>query len=182
MIFLVKEMSNNKRKKLTIHKRVQGDPNLKFVLFKENIESMQAIHNLSKLVKKQPKYFGIAGNKDKRGITCQFVTITHGNLGNLQRAIVDKNWLKKIRVGHIEQTKDQLKLGSLNGNRFSIALRFITGVTDTEISQNVENIKNNGFINYFGMQRFGSYNIMTHTVGKEVIKENWKDVIRKLFI
>ena len=53
-------------------------PHLKLVMMKESIESMQAIYNFSKLVKKQPKYFGIAGNKDKRGITFQYVTITYG--------------------------------------------------------------------------------------------------------
>jgi len=31
----------------------------------------------------------------------------------------------------------------------------------------VENLKANGFINYFGMQRFGTYNVRTHEIGKE---------------
>ena len=155
-------------------------PHLKFVMMKENIESMQALHNISKLVKKQPKFFGIAGNKDKRGITCQYVTVTHGNYKNLVKATKDRNWLKKVRIGQIEQTHDLLKLGMLAGNRFSIALRFIKDATDEEIKQNVHNIIEKGFINYFGMQRFGSYNIMTHTIGKEVIKENWKEVISML--
>jgi len=26
----------------------------------------------------------------------------------------------------------------------------------------VENLKKNGFLNYFGMQRFGTYNVRTH--------------------
>jgi tRNA(Glu) U13 pseudouridine synthase TruD len=38
-------------------------------MMKENVESMQAIHHLAKFAKKSAKYFGIAGNKDKRGIT-----------------------------------------------------------------------------------------------------------------
>jgi len=54
------------------------NPHIKFIMMKESVESMQAIYNISKLVKKQPKYFGIAGNKDKRGITFQNVTITYG--------------------------------------------------------------------------------------------------------
>jgi len=47
------------------------------VLMKENIESMQAIHNMSKLVNKQAKHFGMAGNKDKRGVTFQYISISH---------------------------------------------------------------------------------------------------------
>ena len=65
-------------------------------------------------------------------------------------------------------------------NRFSLALRFIEGVTNEQIHENVESIKSKGFINYFGMQRFGWFNIMTHTIGKEVIKQNWKEVIHMI--
>jgi tRNA pseudouridine13 synthase len=34
-------------------------------------------------------------------------------------------------------------------------------------SLDVENLKKNGFLNYFGMQRFGTYNIRTHEIGIE---------------
>lgn len=46
---------------------------------KTNFETMQAIHYISKRVRKMPKYFGICGNKDKRGITTQRITISRGN-------------------------------------------------------------------------------------------------------
>ena len=40
----------------------------------------------------------------------------------------------------------------LKGNRFSVALRFIDRNTpDSDIKRNVENVKTNGFVNYFGM-------------------------------
>ena len=72
-------MSGNKRKKLQLpHKERTDLPYLKFTLVKSNIESMQAIHHLAKLTKKHVKYFGIAGNKDKRGITLQEVTLFAG--------------------------------------------------------------------------------------------------------
>lgn len=53
-------------------------PHVKVVMKKEQIESMQAVHNVSKLVFKAAKFFGVAGNKDKRGITYQFMTISFG--------------------------------------------------------------------------------------------------------
>ena len=68
IVFLEKEISKNKRKKLDMRLRKDENPHIKLVMMKENIESMQAVHNISKLVKKMPKYFGVAGNKDKRGI------------------------------------------------------------------------------------------------------------------
>lgn len=78
IVFLENEISKNKRKKLDMRNKRDDNPHVKLVMMKENIESMQAVHNISKLVKKQAKYFGIAGNKDKRGITAQFVTISYG--------------------------------------------------------------------------------------------------------
>ena len=45
---------------------------------------------------------------------------------------------------------EQLRLGALSGNRFSIALRFVQ--TDESIlERNVSNIEKHGFINYFGL-------------------------------
>ena len=41
-------------------------------------------------------------------------------------------------------------------------------------------IKENGFINYFGLQRFGSFTIKSHQIGVQVIMENWEEVIRLL--
>lgn len=78
MVLLKSSITKNKRKKLKMQSDREEFPHIKVVMFKESIESMQAIFNFSKLVKKQAKYFGIAGNKDKRGITFQNVTISYG--------------------------------------------------------------------------------------------------------
>jgi tRNA pseudouridine13 synthase len=60
------------------------------------------------------------------------------------------------------------------GNRFSVALRFIDkSISNESISKNVKNIEKLGFINYFGMQRFGSYSVRTHQIGKEILNHNW---------
>ena len=74
---------------------------------------------------------------------------------------------------------DGVRLGMLKGNRFSIALRFISNdISDQQIKQNVVNAQKNGFINYFGMQRFGSYSIRTHEIGKAILHCEWKEVCR----
>jgi tRNA(Glu) U13 pseudouridine synthase TruD len=35
-------------------------------------------------------------------------------------------------------------------------------------------LKNKGFINYYGMQRFGTGSIPTHAVGRCVLNGDWK--------
>ena len=73
-----------------------------------------------------------------------------------------------------------LQLGLLKVRLYVYNLKL--GVTNEEIKENVDNIANNGFINYFGLQRFGCFNIMTHIIGKEAIKQNWKEVISNILI
>jgi len=74
-------------------------------------------------------------------------------------------------------------LGQLKGNRFSVALRFIArSIKDEQIGRNVKNVEKNGFINYFGMQRFGTYSVRTHEMGIEILKQNWQKVSELILI
>jgi tRNA(Glu) U13 pseudouridine synthase TruD len=41
----------------------------------------------------------------------------------------------------------------------------------------LRHLKENGFINYYGMQRFGTGSISTHTVGQHILKADWKEAI-----
>lgn len=73
-------------------------------------------------------------------------------------------------------TNDALKLGELNGNRFTIVLRQVNGDNEL-IEQSIESLKHNGFINYYGLQRFGTTEIATHEIGKFLLKGNFKHAI-----
>lgn len=58
-----------------------------------------------------------------------------------------------------------------------MALRFIEE-SDEVLIEALEGVKNNGFINYFGMQRFGKGFIPTHKIGIAVIKEDFKRAVK----
>jgi tRNA pseudouridine13 synthase len=73
-------------------------------------------------------------------------------------------------MGDFAYAPEQLALGDLVGNRFAIALRIVEDISDEElkksnthfyllISQDVEALFANGFINYYGLQRFGSADV-----------------------
>lgn len=146
-----------------------------------NVDTMQAVHYIAKQVKKYGKHFQIAGNKDKRGVTTQRATFIRGDGEALIRFQRSKNWDPKIKVGTFERVFNPLRLGQLSGNRFSVALRFIPNdITAEMIAANVENLKKNGFINYFGMQRFGTYNVRSHEIGIETLHQNWIKVIHMI--
>ena len=38
-------------------------------------------------------------------------------------------------------------------------------------------MREHGFINYFGMQRFGTQSVCTHAVGIAMLKEDWEAAV-----
>jgi len=94
---------------------------------------------------------GYAGMKDRHAITTQWFSIPVPN-GNMHRwkewNIPDASILQAVR----HQRK--LKRGSLNGNRFDIAVRELEGELDN-LAPRLQEIKSRGLPNYFGRQRFG---------------------------
>lgn len=55
-----------------------------------------------------------------------------------------------IFVSNLKDVHEMTFLGDLYGNRFTLALRMIEETSVDDIMENFENLKNNGFINYFG--------------------------------
>ena len=76
-----------------------------------------------------------------------------------------------IKLGNFKCTnEDGLRLGYLGGNRFKLAIREVeTGLRTEDINETIEALRNNGFVNYFGTQRFGTcIDVPTHSIGKKV--------------
>lgn len=48
------------------------------------------------------------------------------------------------------------------GNQFQITLREVTGASNEQIEAAAAALKRSGFINYYGLQRFGSGSVPTH--------------------
>lgn len=137
-----------------------------FSLYKENKDTMQAINLLAKRVKIKPDRFAYAGTKDGRAVTVQRVSVFRVDAKNLQGL---NKVLNNICLGNFEFKKRPLKLGELTGNMFVIVLRNVKG-SDEQIEAAMTSLKECGFINYYGLQRFGSSANATHSVGKSVLR------------
>ena len=147
---------------------------LYFSLMKKNIETVTAISYLSKMLHRSNKTLKFCGNKDKRGITTQKVSAFNTLPNEIEKIVNSKNWNKNILIGNYEFNEKELKLGMLKGNQFSVVLRFVDKNIESDFKEIVNEINKNGFINYFGMQRFGVSNVSTNEIGKFVIKKNFK--------
>lgn len=160
---------------------------LSFVLYKENMDTNMALKNISRFSKIQKRNIvNVAGMKDKRGITTQYCTVyrqTPDDLLCLNKGN-NRNQASVYKVGNFEYVKHNLRLGRLQGNRFDIALRNISVGDSIQEKEDMKkyvdscctSFQKTGFINYFGMQRFGK-NKDTHKVGIAVLQGNFKSAV-----
>ncbi|XP_033370671.1 pseudouridylate synthase 7 homolog isoform X5 [Parus major] len=144
-----------------------------FVLYKENKDTMDAINVLSKFLRVKPNIFSYMGTKDKRAITVQEIAvlrITAQRLAHLNKCLMN------FKLGNFSYKNYPLKLGELQGNHFTVVLRNITG-TDDQIEQAMHSLREIGFINYYGMQRFGTTAVPTYQIGRAILQNNWNEVM-----
>lgn len=132
-------------------------------MYKENRDTMSAINLIARLLHIKPSAISYAGTKDKRAITSQKVCVS--NVDAMQISSLNK-LVKNIAVGNFEYKDYALKLGDLGGNHFSIVIRNVSpDASEASVSTLIHSLNKNGFINYFGMQRFGTGGVPTFEIG-----------------
>nr|POF06855.1 multisubstrate pseudouridine synthase 7 [Quercus suber] len=168
-----------------------GGEYLHFTLFKENKDTMEVLYFIAAQLKIPAKTFQFAGTKDRRGVTVQKVAVyrVHASriigLGRMAKA-----WV----AGDFEYKKRGLDLGELTGNEFVLTLRDCTLPTEVvgeNVSQSLESFRSEmmkaaetfrtrGFINYYGLQRFGSFSTGTHAVGRKILQGDLEGAINDI--
>ena len=159
------------------------DSYIHFTAYQENRGTMEMLNAISRIMYYNVKSFSYCGTKDKRGISAQRVSAYKCDPLKLLRVNDLLNEASSpIAVGNISFEKEQLKLGQLSGNRFKMVLRDVTcdmdgGDTDAIISKAFTEIEAKGFLNYFGIQRFGSSGVRSDRVGKLILEKKWQDAV-----
>ncbi|KAL8818181.1 MAG: hypothetical protein Q9223_003123 [Gallowayella weberi] len=163
---------------------VMGGDFLHFTLYKENKDTMEVISYLAKVLKLRTGLFQFAGTKDRRGITTQRASVYRIQAKKLIDA---GRTLRNARIGNYEYHTQGLQLGDLTGNEFVITLRdchfqgdeglhidIKREMASSILRTAIENFTSHGFINYYGLQRFGSFSTGTHTVGRSMLQGDFK--------
>lgn len=141
-----------------------------FLLHKVNMDTIDALNQLATNLRIRPNNLTYPGTKDRRAWTTQWISLRRVDACDILRACKS---IHGAYVGNFKYVKNSLKLGMLRGNQFKIALRNVCG-TDEEIEQAMTSLRDNGFINYYGLQRFGTVaSIPTHEIGKRLLQGNY---------
>ncbi|TDH69450.1 hypothetical protein CCR75_004393 [Bremia lactucae] len=155
---------------------------LEFVLYKRNMETNSVMLQLAKAMNTTVSAFTYAGTKDKRGITTQRCTVyrvTKEQLATLNRSGRELDAFNFL-VGNATYVPKRLHLGDSRGNRFSLAIRDLPHdefLSTKQIQDAIRSWRDHGFINYFGLQRFGTKSIATHVIGRAILQRNYQGVV-----
>ncbi|KAG7096834.1 hypothetical protein E1B28_004243 [Marasmius oreades] len=166
-------------------------PYVHFTLQKTNRDTQDALSHLSRILHVNVKDLAVAGTKDKRGVTVQRVSLKRGNktvedvwrLGNQVSArkstsdALKQRGERGVRLADLVYRKAGLELGLLKGNAFVITLRNVQVDAMDTLDKALNIVKTNGFINYYGMQRFGTASVPTHAIGLALLKGDWHKAV-----
>ncbi|KAJ3167140.1 hypothetical protein HDU88_002477 [Geranomyces variabilis] len=162
------------RKQVTAEWDAAGGQYTEFTLYKENVDTMTAISKLAGMMRVPSKKFSYAGSKDKRAATTQKCAVSRVPASRL--ATLNKG-LKGMMLGDFVSRKEQITLGELGGNHFKIALRDVECREESDIERAMCSLRDNGFVNYFGMQRFGTRSLPTYAVGIAYLNGQFKAAV-----
>lgn len=164
---------------------------LHFTLYKDNRDTMDAVNQIARVLRIKPQSIGYAGTKDRRASTAQRCSLRHVR----QRALAgcsSKLW--GIETGDYEYRDEPIHLGQLQGNEFVIVIKNCKIIGEppertpaerlealkTQVQAVLDLTTSRGWINYFGHQRFGTYQIGTHEIGKLIIGGKWEEAVMAL--
>jgi tRNA pseudouridine13 synthase len=147
-----------------------------FTLHKVNVDTAHAVGGLARSTLTRRSEFGFAGTKDKRGVTLQRCSVNRVSAERLART---NGRVPGVRVGDFEYAREQLYLGDLQGNHFTVTLRDLRAPAgEAAVGAALEELRGTGFVNYFGLQRFGHADAPTHKVGVALLRGNWAEAVR----
>jgi tRNA(Glu) U13 pseudouridine synthase TruD len=147
---------------------------LLFHLYKVNRDTAEAIQMICRIIKCNSKVFTYAGTKDRRGITVQGVTGFHISIEQMHQALLDPQWDKNVKISNLHYTNQRLSLGHLQGNHFKICIRNVPLDQICFVDKAIEELIHNGFINFYGSQRFGTRRIRTHHIGIKLLQSDFE--------
>ena len=132
-------------------------------LEKKNYNTEDAIQTIVKALKIKRKQASYAGNKDRRAVTTQYIT-----LHRVPKQKINNLELKDIKLTFEGHTKKPISLGDLKGNKFSITVRGLKEKKEIEKKQ---------IPNYYDSQRFSTHNV---EIGRNLIKRKFQEAINKI--
>ena len=139
-------------------------------------ETNRLVRQLSRSLRISRRRIGFAGTKDKRA-----VSVRRFSFSGLAPESLEALHLRDMQVTEAYRSSQPLEIGDLWGNSFRILVRDLDVPSDRaeaivdETSRQLTSF--GGFPNFFGVQRFGSVRPITHEVGRELVRGDFRAAV-----
>lgn len=120
------------------------------LLQKRNLTTPQAIERLCSTLRVDRRQVGVAGLKDKQGVTRQWISIPR-----VRPAEVEQIQMPDLQVLRAGLHRNKLRTGHLRGNRFTVVLSKTCEDALRRARAILDRLVREGMPNYYGQQRFG---------------------------
>lgn len=146
-------------------------------LVKIGISTLEAKTPIAQMLNIDEKQIGYAGIKDKLALTSQIISIRGvSDPAKILGVNADNFFLKNLHRG-----KGVMANGELQGNRFTITLRTPEPLSESvrsDMEQKLEEAKQEGFWNFFYFQRFGTPRLLSHMLGRLIVKGQYEATVK----
>jgi tRNA pseudouridine13 synthase len=122
---------------------------------KRNLPTDVAVRMIARALGADARDVGVAGMKDKVGITTQTISVPVGRDPAALEDRVRALSLDGITIHEARRHTNKLRTGHLEGNRFTVMIREIEHAQIDQVVGALERVGREGAPNAFGAQRFG---------------------------
>ncbi|MBI2122333.1 MAG: tRNA pseudouridine(13) synthase TruD [Candidatus Sungbacteria bacterium] len=140
---------------------------------KMGLDTIEIVNEISQKLSLDKKFIGFAGIKDKHALTAQLLSFRGIQPEKLRDISASNFFLKNIYTG-----KGALQIGDLAGNRFTIFIRTREPISEQELLTKLAELEENGFWNFFYIQRFGVPRLISHKLGLLLLQGRFEDTVK----
>lgn len=142
-----------------------------YLLEKTSWNTIDALNYLAKKNNLKKDQLSYGGRKDRHAITFQYITVRNGKLSLEQE-------VKNIKLSYLGRSQEPFTPSHIKANQFIIVLRDIISDKVEVIKKSLSIIAKNGFPNYFGEQRFGSYDRNCGFFAEKFLKAQYNGALK----
>jgi len=166
-----------------------GGEYLHFTLYKESKDTMEAINMIARKLRIPASEFNFFGTKDRRAATTQRISVKHQREHNLTFM---NSLFPTVKMGGFIHSQEPILLGQHGGNEFILTLKNCEPlvpdaqllsvaqrmkIIQSSVESALSSLHKQGYLNYFGLQRFGTFDIGTHILGKKILQNDFEGAI-----
>jgi TruD family tRNA pseudouridine synthase len=151
-----------------------GSAHVRFTLHKIRRGTLEAIALLGAELKLPVRAFSVCGIKDAFAVTTQEVAVRGATAAEL-RAVQ----LPEVVVGDARPADGPMRIGGAAGNAFRIRIRGMR-TTAAALERMADALRTNGFVNYYGLQRFGQGPVKSHELGRLLLRRDYAQLLETI--